>query len=131
MGDLSEHFSRAEFACKGPQNGGCDCNGTFNTVDVELLRILEAIRSHFDRPVIITSGCRCLDWNARCGGILPVNGHGGSQHLYGRAADIVIDGISPEIIAELAIQIGAPGVGRYQTFVHLDSRSHVISRWQG
>jgi len=117
MGDISEHFSRSEFACK------CGCG--FDTVDTQLLGYLEQIRAHFDRPVRINSGCRCNTHNTHAGG------GANSQHLYGRAADIVVDGISPEIITELAIQIGAPGVGRYSTFTHIDSRSHVISRWQG
>ena len=116
MGDLSEHFSRSEFRCP------C-CN--FDTVDTELLRILEVVRSHFDRPITITSGFRCVDHNAAVGG------SDRSQHLYGRAADIAVDGVSPAIVAELADQLGAGGVGTYETFTHIDSRSNGPARWEG
>lgn len=117
MGDLSENFSRREFACK------CGCGK--DTVDVELLKYLEQIRSHFDARVTVTSGNRCASHNARAGG-LPT-----SQHLVGRAADIVISNIDPSIVSELADQLGVPGVGSYDTFTHIDTRSPsgVKARW--
>ncbi len=117
MGDLSEHFSRQEFTC------GCGCG--FDTVDTQLLGYLEQIRSHFDRTIRVNSGCRCNPHNTSVGG------GANSMHLYGRAADIVIDGIDPKLVAELAEQIGCPGVGTYGTFTHIDSRSHAVSRWTG
>jgi len=126
MGDLSKHFSRSEFSCRGTD---CDCKGTFNTVDTELLRILEAIRAHFDRPITVNSGCRCLDHNAAVGGAMPTDGVGGSQHLYGRAADIVVDGISPSLVYELADQMGIGGAGKYSSFTHIDSRTNGPARW--
>ena len=76
MGDLSEHFSREEMACK------CGCG--LDTVDAELLSLLEKIRAHFDRPITINSGCRCEAHNRAVGGSK------NSQHLIGRAADIVV-----------------------------------------
>ena len=123
MGDLSEHFSRKEFRC--PCGCGCD------TVDVELLRILEAIRAHFDRPIKITSGHRCLAHNFTVGGAMPKRNIGGSQHLYGRAADIVINGVDPALVYELADQMGIGGAGRYSTFTHIDSRLNGPARWVG
>ena len=115
MGDVSENFSRSEFECK------CGCG--FDTVDIELLRILEKIRAHFDRPITINSGCRCVDHNNT------VDGSDSSQHLYGRAADIVIDGIGPEIVYELADQMDIGGAGNYNTFTHVDSRTDQLARW--
>ena len=49
---LSDNFSRTEFACK------CGCG--FDTVDSLTLEALESIRKHFNKPVTVTSGCRCL-----------------------------------------------------------------------
>ncbi|BEB16509.1 hypothetical protein VEE45_23520 [Escherichia coli] len=46
---LSKHFSRKEFKCKC---GKCD----YDTIDAELLVILEDVREHFGKPVIINSG---------------------------------------------------------------------------
>ena len=117
MGDISENFSRSEFACK------CGCG--LDSVDVELLRILETLRSHFDRPITINSGHRCVDYNAFVGG------SSNSQHLYGRAADIVVDGIDPALVYELADQMGIGGAGEYSTFTHVDSRTNGPARWEG
>jgi len=127
MGDLSDHFSRWEFRCKC---GNCN----LDTVDVELLRILEAIRAHFDRPIEVTSGFRCLAHNRAVGGAAPDsadNNMGGSQHLYGRAADIKINGIDPALVYELADQMGIGGAGKYDTFTHVDSRTNGPARWRG
>lgn len=117
MGDLSTHFSRAEFACK------CGCG--FNTVDAELLVILEALRGHFDEMVKITSGCRCADHNRRVGG------RPKSKHLIGRAADVQVDNVSPSRVADYFSDTWPDlyGVGRYPTFTHFDSRDGYA--WRG
>jgi uncharacterized protein YcbK (DUF882 family) len=114
MGDLSPNFSRWEFACK------CGCG--FDTVDVKLIEDLETIREHFDRRVDINSGCRCESHNRAVGGSK------NSQHMLGRAADIVVDGVPPRIVGELAHQIGVGGLKAYETFTHIDSRNGV-ARW--
>jgi uncharacterized protein YcbK (DUF882 family) len=113
---ISTHFNRIEFACK------CKCGS--NTVDVELINILEDLRGWFNAPVTINSGHRCPDYNKSVGGAE------NSQHLYGRAADITVGGIDP---AEVQDYIDATwpdqyGMGRYITFTHIDSRSNK-ARW--
>lgn len=113
---LSENFTRSEFACK------CGCGQ--NTVDAGLIYYLEQIRSFFDKAVIITSGNRCKSHNKSVGGSPR------SQHLLSRAADIKVSGVAPELVAEYAEQIGVPGVGRYKTFTHLDTRNGKPVRWQ-
>jgi len=102
-------FRRSEFACK------CGCG--FDTVDYELARIADSIREYFDKPVIVNSGCRCVPWNIYQGGALK------SQHLLGRAMDIRINGIAPQLIAEAAAQFGARGIKAYDSFCHVDTRS--------
>lgn len=114
---LTEHFFRSEFACK------CGCN--FDTVDMGLLIILEQIREHFDKPVTVNSACRCPEHNAAVGG------GKNSQHLYGRAADIVVEDIHPDLVHEFAEQIGVEGLGKYNTFTHVDSRTNGPARWGG
>ena len=111
----SEYFTRAEFACK------CGCS--FNTVDYELLRVLTYIREHFDKPVHINSGCRCESHNASVGG------SDNSQHLVGRAADIRVDGVEPHLVYELADNMEVGGLGAYDTFTHIDTRSNQRARW--
>lgn len=116
MGDLARYFSRREFACK------CGCG--FDTVDAELLEVLTVVREHFDAPVTITSGCRCAEHNAAVGG------SPNSQHLLGRAADIVVKGVPAiEVYRYLnLVYQGELGLGRYQTFTHVDTRS-TAARW--
>ena len=114
MGDLSNNFSRAEFACK------CGCG--YDTVDYELILKLEQIREHFDRPITINSGCRCRAHNSA------VDGSDNSLHLVGRAADLVVDGIDPQLVAELTEQMELGGVGVYDTFTHIDTRVG-YARW--
>lgn len=119
---LSDHFYRDEFACK------CGCG--FDTVDSKLLKMLELVRVYFKTPVTISSGCRCEDYNNKIGGARKSATSRGSQHMYGRAADIVVKGFSPtEVIAFLHRSYrGEGGLGGYNTFTHLDSRTGV-ARW--
>ena len=114
---ISEHFIRHEFSCK------CGCG--FNTVDVELINLLEQVRKYFDKPVTINSGCRCGEHNTVIGGSLK------SQHVIGRAADIVVKDTKPADVAEFLETINAPGIGRYNTFTHVDSRYERNARWSG
>ncbi len=118
MGDLARHFSRREFACRD----GCG----FDTVDAQLLEVLTVVREHFDAPVTITSGCRCAEHNAAVGG------SPNSQHLLGRAADFVVQGVAPDEVADWLDRTyaGRLGIGRYPKsgFTHVDSRL-IPARW--
>jgi len=113
----SEFFSRREFACK------CGCG--FDTVDAELLEVLEDLRRYFCTRVYIISGCRCLKRN------LQVNGSPGSKHMEGRAADMRLDHIDPVIVRlYLEEEYGDKyGIGTYTLFTHLDTRTGVKVRW--
>lgn len=120
MGDLSQHFSRQEFACH------CGCGE--DQVSPALVEALEQLRAAAGNvPVSIISGRRCLRHNAQVGGSKD------SQHLQGRAADLVIHGLPLEALFDLAA--GVPmfrngGIGLYpgQGFIHVDVRGHA-ARW--
>ena len=114
MGDLSEHFSFSEMECK------CGCG--YKSVHRDLVRVLEQIRTHFGAPVTINSGCRCPTHNKSVGGGKK------SQHLYGKAADITVRNVTPDLVQELCDQIDVPGVGSYDTFTHVDVRDG-NARW--
>ena len=119
MGDISPYFDRAEFACN------CGCG--FDTVDVDTLTVLEEVRERFG-PVSINSGCRCAYWNDQVGG------EQGSLHMQARAADIVVEGVSPGLVADFLDQgplRGRGGLGRYDTFTHVDTRTSGPARWNG
>ena len=122
---LSANFTVAEFACKD----GSD--PVF--VDSSLAALLQKIRDHFGRPVVITSGYRTAAHNKSMGGAAY------SQHLYGRAADIRVQGIPVEQLAAYAETClpGTGGIGRYPPragravgWVHVDTRP-AKSRWTG
>ena len=120
MGDISEDFSRSEFACKCTEDCGKD------TVDVALLRALEGVRIHFDAEVVIHSGIRCCRHNAAVGGGKD------SQHLWGKAADFHVVGISLSRVADYleGLYSGRYGIGRYDGWIHLDVRD-ARARWNG
>lgn len=116
MGDISTHFNRKEFACK------CGCG--FNAVDKELLEVIEDVRTHFGKPLIINSANRCESHNAKEGGSK------NSQHLKGMAADIRINGVTPDSVAAYLLNKypNKYGIGMYNTFTHIDVRA-IKSRW--
>lgn len=120
---LSNSFYSYEFDCHG---SGC-CSQT--KINETLVKYLQAIRDHFGKPITITSAYRCPVHNAN------VNGATGSRHCAGDAADIVVQGVTPRIVAQYAESIGILGIGLYETqadgfFVHIDTRTYK-SYWYG
>lgn len=115
---LSQNFQVKEFACKD----GSDPI----LIAPELVTILQAIRSHFNKPVVINSAYRTPEYNKKVGGAAQ------SQHCYGTAADIAISGVSPKDVAAFAENLlsGRGGIGIYAGFTHIDTRE-VKSRWNG
>lgn len=123
---LSANFTVAEFACKD----GSD--PVF--VDSSLAALLQKIRDHFGRPVVITSGYRTAAHNAAVGGSKS------SQHLLGRAADFYVEGVEVATVAAYAETLlpSRGGIGRYPKdakhptrktgWVHIDTRANK-SRW--
>lgn len=116
MTRLSPHFYRDEFACK------CGCG--FDAADVKLLEIVEKIRTYFDKPLEILSGCRCLKHNRKIGS------KDTSQHINGLAADIKMKSIeTQELYDYIEEHIDPPGLGIYKTWVHVDVRIKGRARW--
>lgn len=118
IGDLSTNFDRSEFRC----HCGCD---EFR-IDWRLIQALQALRDQIGKPIKINSGFRCPAYNASIGGA------SNSQHIQGRAADCVVDGMTPEEVAEAAKRIAAfysGGIGLYKGFTHLDVRAMGPARW--
>ncbi len=118
MGDLSENFSRSEFACR------CGCG--VDDVNLGLVEALQKLRDLAGKPIRIVSGCRCEKHNRS------VQGAENSYHLYGMAADIRIEGMSVGQMFKLAEEIPKfrdGGIGRYPSWVHVDVRPY-RARWE-
>lgn len=115
---LSAHFRVREFACQD----GSDAV----LVAPRLVMVLETIRAHFDAPVVIHSGYRTPQYNAKVGGVAH------SQHCYGTAADITVKWQTPEAVAAYVRQLMPDwgGVGIYKSFTHVDVRE-TRADWQG
>lgn len=113
---ISEHFLRAEFACR------CGCGQ--DTVDAELITILENLRKTLGGSITIHSGNRCEAYNKK------IDGAKNSQHVRGRAADIGVEGFSPRQVQDAFDRMYPDkyGMGRYDSFTHVDSR-YVKARW--
>lgn len=108
------NFKKEEFKCNC---GGKYCNGYPVNVDELLIAQLELLRTRFNKPIYITSGIRCKEWNKEVGGV------SNSQHLKGKAVDIKIEGVNPkEVQHEAGKVFSNGGVGSYKTFTHVDTR---------
>ena len=122
MGDISEHFNRSEFACKGT-----NCCGGSHPVDQGLVDSLEHLRGIALRPIIVTSGFRCRRHN------IEIGGEEDSYHTLAMAADIKCPGLTPEELAEMAEDVAVfrhGGIGIYPSWVHLDVRNTGAARWR-
>ena len=120
---MSKNFGVKEFRCKD----GSD--PVF--VDMDLVKLLQQIRDHFGKPLTITSAFRTAAHNKN------VKGATYSQHCYGKAADIRVQGVSVEDVADYAETLlkNTGGIGRYPVkkgrpagWVHVDVRE-AKSRW--
>ena len=67
-----------------------------------MVYLADAAREYFGRPGRVVSGLRCPEWNRIQGGTA------NSQHMYGEAVDLRIDGVSAADL--LAFVNRQPGV---------------------
>ena len=95
----------------------------------KLAHQLQYVRDNVVMPIIINSAYRCEAHNKSVGG------SPNSQHLLGKAADIVIQGLDPvldtyDYLDDLMLsgEILQGGLGMYETFTHYDIRK-TKARW--
>ncbi len=88
---LTRNFNLNEFTYSptAEANGYDNRPGVAVAANLKALceNVLQPLRNHFNLPVKITSGYRCLELNKKIGG------KNNSQHLTGNAADLIIPGI--------------------------------------
>lgn len=100
-------------------------------VDPKLLDLLAAVQAWLvyygiNNPIIVHSGFRTLAYNRTLTGSAK-----NSMHLYGKAVDFRVDGLSVKQLATLASYFKAGGIGLYNEsgFIHLDTGG--IRVWYG
>ena len=121
MGDLRKNFSKSEFKCK------CGC-GVYKEMDPSLLDGLQLLSDNTKRKITINSGYRCKKHPIEAKKKTP------GEHEKARAADIVIEGLTPKqmLIEVLKIpQFASGGIGIYvpnKNIIHVDTRGQK-ARW--
>ncbi len=121
---IAKNFNKEEF----DSHDGAEMSVQILSNIIELVVELQKLRDAIGTSITVNSGYRSPEHNASIGGVLS------SQHVLGRACDITADGINPnelgdlieDLIDEGVLKIG--GVGRYNTFTHIDTRNH-RARW--
>ena len=118
---MSKHFRPEEFASRDGKPSPYP-----EVVQPELYALLERIREIFGKPILINSGYRSPEHNAAVGGVK------NSYHTKGMAADIRPDSLTDlKRLYEICDAVNhSGGVGKYKTFVHVDTRNG-RARWNG
>lgn len=83
---LTKNFKPEEFRC---ECGGRFCCGYPDYMKPHELILIQDIRSHFGKPVIVTCGLRCSTYNRRLNGSIT-----NSKHLTGQAIDFYQNGVT-------------------------------------
>lgn len=120
---MTKNFKIQEFNCK------CGCEMPSEVLsNIKILAInLQILRDYLDAPIKINSAYRCVEHNKSIGG--SVN----SQHLLGKASDVVVSGYTPDEVFDIVQNLRRnpmlegvifQGLGRYNTFTHLDIRDN-------
>lgn len=107
-----KYFTLDEFRCK---HCGCLPDNGMNKV---LLERLDKLREMYGYPIIVSCGYRCPYHNAEVGGVSD------SQHIYGKACDIYVNGDYQKFYNLVVQSKLFDGVGYYphEEFVHVDVR---------
>ena len=93
--NLLRHIYNCSYAPSfKPEEFKCECGGKYCTgyptymKKAELLN-LQRIRNHYTRPMTVTCGMRCKDYNSKLNGSIQ-----NSLHLVGRACDFYMKGVT-------------------------------------
>ena len=121
---LTKNFSKSEFESK---DGAPMPDDVLENVKV-VAEQLQVLRDVLNIPITINSAYRSPKHNKKIGGVK------NSQHITGKAVDIVAKGITTNYLAfkinELILKgkMLEGGIGIYDTFVHYDIRG-IKARW--
>lgn len=118
---LTKNFKKEEFDSK---DGAEMPKDVLENIKL-LAKYVQLIRNEVGVPLVINSGYRSPQHNAKVGGVK------NSYHVQGKASDLKPKGITPKQLYDVIIKlikggvIYNGGVGLYDTFVHYDIG------WQG
>lgn len=114
---VSNNFRVREFACADGSN--------VVLLDAKLAFLLQNCRDFFGKPLYISSGYRTPSFNNSL-----ENAAQNSYHTYGMAADICMDDVKPQALAEYfeTCMPNNGGIGVAETYVHIDTREQK-ARW--
>ena len=124
---MTKNFSKSEFDC----SDGSEMNIAIYHNMVKVANQLQILRNYIGKPITINSGYRSEEYNASIKGSSKK-----SQHVMGRAADIVVKGMTPVEVTEVIERLISNGdmlqggLGLYKGFVHYDIRGTKV-RWNG
>jgi hypothetical protein len=94
--DHIRYWTREEFKCQCGNYHAPYCDGYPAEPDQTLVELLDDIRAHFGRVAHRSSGLRCPQHNRDSKGV------SNSKHLYGKAMDFFIEGVSGEAVRAYA-----------------------------
>ncbi len=127
---MTKNFLVSEFECKGNlKDCKCKISADIKNNMIKLADQLQILRDKVGKPIKINSGYRCPSYNDDI-----IKGAKHSQHKLGKAADIVIDGMSANEVHKLVCEMVElkelyfGGIGKYKNFTHLDIREN-SARW--
>lgn len=106
---------KSDTAEKAGINNTPDINSLDNLLEL-IFYVLQPLREKLGKPMIITSGFRSSKVNQLVGGA------SNSQHLYGQAADFVVNGMSPAQVVELVKKSGIEYdqlINEYNQWTHI------------
>jgi hypothetical protein len=130
-----KHFSAREICPVGRKAGPVTLKLAPPTIwgnILPTLRVLEELRGHFGKPVVVLSGYRSPAYNEA------VHGERASLHLSFNAIDFRCGMVTPLVLAtwlDAHPDAAKFGIGLYGSFVHLDTRGMLgrpaPARWAG
>ena len=123
---LTNNFSLWEFKCRD----GTEVPDEYMENVKELAENLQVLRDYIQKPIIVISGYRSPTYNRK------IKGARRSQHLFAKAGDLIVKGMTPDEVKEAIVylikegKMKKGGVGLYTHFTHYDVRGF-NRRWYG
>jgi len=107
-----KYFRIPEYSCK------CGC-GLIHLHE-NVLYFFDRMREFYGKPMIVTSGCRCAEYNKRVDGASK-SSHTPQDDGYTYALDIACDDSNDRFeLIKAAIRVGCNRIGIGKTFIHMD-----------